>query len=147
MRRAQKGDTVKVHYTGSIEDGKVFDTSRQRGPREFTLGAGRILGAFEEAVEGMAAGEAKTVRVPYREAFGERNEDLVVRVERSRFPSGLRPEVGLPMNIRHRDGSMLDVFVTEVTEETVTLDGNHPLAGKDLIFEIELLEIAGEAAH
>lgn len=143
MRKAQKGDTVKVHYSGKFEDGTVFDSSRERGqPLEFTLGQGRLIKGFENAVMDMTVSETKTVNIPPDEAYGPRNEALVRKVERDKFPPKIEAKPGTFVNIRQPDGGMLDTMITEVTEDTVTLDANHPLAGKTLIFEIELLEIS-----
>ncbi|GAB4389890.1 MAG: peptidylprolyl isomerase [Thermodesulfovibrionales bacterium] len=134
-----------MRFEGRIADGDAIDSSEKRGrPLEFTVGDGRVIKGLDEAVRGMAVGETKTLRVPPEKAYGVRREDLVIKVPRSRFPAGLTPEKGLPMNIRHKDGSMLDVVVTEVSEDTVTLDGNHPLAGREFDLEIELLEIIPE---
>jgi len=143
MRKAQKGDKVKVHYTGRFEDGEVFDSSRERGqPLEFTLGQGRLIKGFENAVLGMEAGEKGTVRVPPEEAYGPRNEALVRKIERAKFPPKIEAREGIFVNIRQPDGGMLETVITRVTDEEVTLDANHPLAGKTLSFEIELLEIS-----
>jgi FKBP-type peptidyl-prolyl cis-trans isomerase 2 len=145
MSKAQKGDKIKVHYTGKFEDGKVFDSSRDRGqPLEFTLGQGRLIRGFEDAVMGMEIGQTKTVNIPPEEAYGPRNEDLVRKMERSKFPAKIKPEVGTYLNIRQPDGGMLETMITEVTEDLVTLDANHPLAGKTLTFELELVEIITE---
>jgi peptidylprolyl isomerase len=142
MKQAQSGDKVKVHYVGKFEDGTVFDSSRERElPFEFTLGQGRLIKGFEKAVTGMAVGETKTVEIPPEEAYGPRYEDLVRKMEKAKFPSQIKPEVGTYINIRQPDGGMLETMISDVTEDLVTLDANHPLAGKTLAFEIELLEI------
>lgn len=142
MRKAQKGDTVKVHYTGKLDDGMVFDSSQQRGqPLEFTLGQGRLIRGFENAVMDMAVGETKMVKIPPEEAYGPRYEDLVRTMERSKFPPKIEAREGVFVNIRQSDGGMLEAMITGVTDDAVTLDANHPLAGKTLTFEIELVEI------
>ncbi len=143
MKRAKNGDKVKVHYKGTLEDGTVFDSSLKRGqPFEFTLGQGRLIKGFEKAVTGMAIGETKTVKVPPDEAYGPRNEDLVRKMEKSKFPPKIEAREGVFVSIRQPDGGVLDAVITEVTDEVVTLDANHPLAGKPLSFEIEMLEIS-----
>lgn len=144
--RARQGDCVRVSFEGRLPEGDVMDSSERRGkPLEFTVGDGRVIKGLDEAVRGMARGESKTVTVPAEKAYGLRREDLVIKVPLSRFPDKLKPEKGLPMNIRHKDGSMLDVVVTEVSEDSVTLDGNHPLAGQDFVLDLELLEIIPKA--
>lgn len=142
MTQAKKGDTVKVHYTGALDDGTVFDSSNGRDPLEFTVGEGAVIQGLEEAVEGMSPGEEKTVKVGADRAYGPHHEEMVVDVERKRIPSDIKPEVGLKLQISREDGKISPVTVTGVTEEKVTLDANHPLAGKDLTFEIKLLDVA-----
>jgi peptidylprolyl isomerase len=142
LKKAERGDTVKIHYTGRFDDGTVFDSSRDREPLQFTTGRGRLIKGFENSVIGMSVGETKTVKIPPEEAYGARRDNLVIKRERSKFPPSMEPEVGLLLNVRHQDGSMLEVTVTEVTEDLVTLDGNHPLAGKNLTFEIELVDVS-----
>ncbi|MGD2080050.1 MAG: peptidylprolyl isomerase [Nitrospirota bacterium] len=142
MRKAGKGDNVKLHYIGKFEDGRVFDSSRGRGrPLELTLGQGRLIKGFENAVIGMAPGETKTVSIPPEEAYGPRREDLVRRMERAKLPPMIEAREGVFVNIRQPDGGVLEAVITEVTEDSVTLDANHPLAGQTLTFEIEVLEI------
>ncbi|NOZ56058.1 MAG: peptidylprolyl isomerase [Calditrichaeota bacterium] len=141
MAQAKQGDTVKVHYTGKLEDGTVFDTSADREPIEFTLGDGQIITGFENAVLGMEEGEKKTAKVPSDEAYGPHREDMMLRVGRDQFPPDLKPEVGQQLQMTQSNGQTLIVQVAEVDESTVLLDANHPLAGKDLIFDIELVEI------
>ena len=138
---ADDGDTVKVHYTGTLEDGTVFDTSIGREPLEFTLGEGIVIPGFEEAVMGMRVGESKTVTIPVEKAYGPHYADLVIVAEREQLPAGLDPEVGQQLQMQQTDGRTTTVTVTDVSEETITVDANHPLAGKDLTFKIELVEI------
>lgn len=141
MSPAQEGDTVKVHYTGTLEDGSEFDSSRGREPLEFTLGAGQMIPGFEEAVLGMDVGDSKTQDIPVDEAYGPRRDDLVFEVEREQLPDDLEPEVGEILMMQHPSGQQAQVQVKELGDASITLDGNHPLAGKDLTFDIELVEI------
>jgi peptidylprolyl isomerase len=141
MAKAKNGDTVRVHYKGTFEDGKVFDSSHDSNPLEFTLGEQRVISGFEQAVEGMEEGETKSVTIPSQDAYGEYRKDLAISVERERIPQEITPEVGMILQVPTQQGVPVNVTVTEVGEETVTLDGNHPLAGKDLNFEIKLEEI------
>lgn len=141
MAQVSYGDTVKVHYTGKLEDGTVFDTSRNRDPLQFTLGSGQILPGFEQTLIGMTPGETKTAKIPADQAYGPYREDMVQQVDRKNFPEHLEPQIGQQLEARRGDGQPLIVTVTEVSETSVTVDANHPLAGKDLIFDIQLLEI------
>lgn len=141
MTQAQDGNTVKVHYTGKLDDGSVFDTSTGSEPLEFTLGDGQLIAGFEEAVVGMSPGDTKTAQVPADEAYGEHDEDLVLQVQRSQFPAEIEPEVGQQLELRQENGQSFQVVVADVGDEVVTLDANHPLAGEDLTFDIELVEI------
>ena len=138
---ASDGNTVKVHYTGTLEDGTTFDTSVGREPLEFTLGAGKMIPGFEKAVYGLAIGESKTVTILAEEAYGPYRTDLVTVVEREQLPTSLEPEVGQQLQAQQTDGSTAMVIVTDVSETTITIDANHFLAGKDLTFEIKLVEI------
>jgi peptidylprolyl isomerase len=142
MAQAKYGDTVKVHYTGKLEDGTVFDTSTEREPLQFTLGEGQIISGFEQAVVGMNPGESKTTKVLADEAFGPHIKEMVLVVERNQFPEHLEPKLGQRLQIRQADGQTIRITVTNISESNVTLDGNHPLAGKDLIFDIRLIDIA-----
>jgi len=141
MTQAKSGDTVKVHYTGTLEDGTQFDTSSGNEPLEFMLGGGQIIPGFEEAVLGMKPGESKTRTIPADQAYGPHREELVLVVEKEVFPPSIDPVIGQQLEVRQSDDRTIDVIVTEVTPSSVTLDANHPLAGQDLIFEIELVEI------
>jgi FKBP-type peptidyl-prolyl cis-trans isomerase 2 len=141
MAQAKHGDTVRVHYTGKLDDGTVFDTSVDRDPLEFTIGEGQIIPGFEEAVVGMNPGESKTITVLADEAFGPYREEMVLVVDRSQFPVDLEAKVGEHLQIGQADGRITVVTVTEISESSVTLDANHPLAGKDLTLDIQLIEI------
>ena len=138
---ASDGDTVRVHYTGTLEDGTTFDTSVGREPLEFTLGAGQMIPGFEKAVYGLKVEESKTVTIPAGEAYGPHRDDLIIVVEREQLPADLDPKVGQQLQMQQTDGRTAVVIVTDVSETTITVDANHPIAGKDLTFEIELVEI------
>ncbi|NVL91270.1 MAG: peptidylprolyl isomerase [Desulfobacterales bacterium] len=141
MAQAKNGDTVKVHYTGKLEDGTVFDTSADRDPLEFKIGEGSLIPSFEQAIVGMTPGESKTIQLTSDEAYGQHREEMVVVVNRSELPPDLNPEVGQQLQINQPNGQALVVAITDVSELNVTLDGNHPLAGKDLAFDIELVKV------
>jgi peptidylprolyl isomerase len=141
MTQAKKGDTVNVHYTGKLEDGTVFDSSVDREPLQFTISEGRILPGFEQGVIGMKPGDTKKVSIPADKAYGLHRKDLVLVVDKSKIPSHLKPEVGQQLKLNQPDGRAVPVRVTDISPSKVTLDANHPLAGKDLTFEIELVEI------
>ncbi len=142
MSQATKTDTVKVHYTGTTDDGVVFDSSREREPLEFTMGQGQLIPGFENAVEGMKVGDSAKVRIPSEEAYGEVRDDMVVDINRSQIPPDINPEVGMVLQMQQPDGSPLNVTIREVNDDSVKLDANHPLAGQALTFDIELVEIA-----
>ena len=139
-RKAEKGDTVRVHYRGTLADGSEFDSSQGRDPIEFTIGGGRVIPGFDDAVTGMRVGEARTVTIPADRAYGARREDMVLAVPRSQFPPHITPEVGQQLQLQ-AGNDVYVVRVREVTEERVVLDGNHPLAGETLTFAVELVEI------
>ena len=140
--QAKLGDTVQVHYTGRLADGTIFDTSTDGDPLEVTLGEEQVIPGFEQALIGMEPGESKTVTIPAAQAYGPYDEDKVVAVNRERtFPSHFQPQVGQQLHVRSKDGERFLVTVVEVSETTVMLDINHPLAGKDLTFDIQLVEI------
>ena len=136
---AKTGNTVKVHYTGTLTNGTVFDTSIEREPLQFTIGQGQLIPGFEQAVIGMKVGESTTVNIPAAEAYGLHRDDLVFAMERSQLPDNI--EVGQQLQMMQTDGSTVVVTVIEISETTAMIDANHPLAGEDLIFEIELVEI------
>lgn len=141
MAQAKQGDTVKVHYTGKFEDGTVFDTSMNREPLEFTIGEGQLIPGFEKAVVGMEPGQSLTTEVPAEEAYGPYDEEMLLVVGKDQFPTDVDPQVDQQLQVRQADGRTFVVRVTDVSDSEVTLDANHPLAGEDLTFEIELLEI------
>jgi peptidylprolyl isomerase len=141
MTQAKQGDAVQVHYTGSLGDGTVFDSSANRSPLEFTVGQGQVIPGFEQAVDGMAIGDNKTVVIPAAQAYGARDERLVVQMDRAKIPADVDLQIEDRLQVRRQDGQIMNVTVTEITDSTVTLDGNHFLAGQDLTFEIELVGI------
>ncbi len=142
MSVVKNGDTVKVHYTGQLEDGSVFDSSVQREPLEFTLGQGQLIPGFEKAVVGLKVGDSTTANIPSAEAYGDPNPQMIIEVEKSQLPADLEPEVGVQLQLNQPDGQVIPVQITNVEGDNVTIDANHPLAGKDLTFNIELVEIA-----
>ncbi len=142
MTQAKNGDTVKVHYTGKLDDGTVFDTSANRHPLEFTIGEDQLLPSFEQAVVGMNPGESKIVKILADQAYGSYVEGMLVVLDRNRFPEHIEPEIGQWLKMRSPKGQTFLALVTEISELSVTLDANHPLAGKDLTFDIQLVEIA-----
>jgi FKBP-type peptidyl-prolyl cis-trans isomerase 2 len=141
MSQAKPGDNVRVHYTGTFADGTIFDSSVQRETLQFILGQGQLIPGFEQAVLGMQPGESKTVNISAGDAYGLYQEDLVLTVDREVMPAQVNPEIGQRFQVRQQDGSTMVVTVIAVSEINVTLDANHPLAGKDLTFEIQLVEI------
>jgi len=142
MTQAKQGDTVKVHYTGKLDDGTVFDTSDNRDPLEFVVGEGQVIPGFEESVVGMKVDETKSTRIPVEEAYGPRREDLVLVIEQGQFPPDIAPQVGQQLRLRQANNESVTVVVTDVSDESVTLDANHPLAGEALTFEVKLVGIA-----
>lgn len=142
MSKAKANDTVRVHYTGKLTNGEVFDSSLERDPLQFTVGGGQMIKGFDEAVNGMEVKEKKTITIPSEEAYGTRNEDLIQEVSKAELPADMKPEVGQTLVATNEAGQQTHVLVAEVADEHIKIDANHPLAGKDLIFEIELVEIA-----
>jgi peptidylprolyl isomerase len=141
MSQAKRGDTVHVHYKGTLDDGSEFDSSAGSDPIVFTIGAGQVIPGFEDAVEGMATGDRKTQHIEAGNAYGEHREELVFTVPREQMPEGAEVEVGDMLRVGFPDGSNAAVQVAAVDEDSVTLDANHPLAGKNLTFELELVSI------
>jgi peptidylprolyl isomerase len=142
VSQAKNGDTVKIHYSGTLNDGTQFDSSQGREPLEFGLGAGQVIPGFEKAVEGMSVGESKSFTIPPEEAYGAHRAELVQDVPKTALPEDLTPAVGMQLQGTGGNGQTMNLVVTEVKDEAITVDGNHPLAGQDLNFEIELVEIA-----
>jgi FKBP-type peptidyl-prolyl cis-trans isomerase 2 len=143
MPRAKSGDTVRVHYTGKLEDGTIFDTSTDREPLEFTIGSGEVIPGIEHAVTGMAPGESKSATIPPEQAYGPRRDEMVVTVGRERLPQEIEPQVGQRLAVQQQDGRQFHVTVTEVADNAVTLDANHQLAGNRLVFDLELVDVEG----
>ncbi|MDR9418787.1 peptidylprolyl isomerase [Gracilimonas sp.] len=141
MSKVKDGDTVKVHYTGKLEDGSVFDSSVERDPLEITLGEGKLIPGFEKAVVGLEVGDKTTASIESADAYGERRDDLELSIERSQLPQDIEPQVGMQLQLNQPNGQPVPVQITEVEEENIKIDANHPLAGKDLTFDIELVDI------
>lgn len=141
MSVASKGDAVKVHYTGKLQDGTVFDSSANREPLQFTLGDGNMIKGFDAAVQGMEIGQEKSVTIPSNEAYGDKRDDMMLDIPLAQVPPHIKPEIGMELSLQNQQGQPVPVKVVGVDEEKVTLDANHPLAGQDLIFDITLVEI------
>lgn len=141
MGQVKSGDKVQIHYTGKLDDGTTFDTSSGRDPLEFEVGSGQVIAGFDKAVEGMAEGDSKTVKIEPEEAYGERHEQLVQEVPKTALPEEIDPEVGMALQSRSPDGQVTQLTVTEIKDESITVDANHPLAGQPLNFDIELVKI------
>ncbi len=142
MAKVKNGDSVKVNYTGKLEDGTVFDTSDNKEPLEFKVGEGKLIKGFEAAVMGMEPGESKTVQIPADEAYGPHHPEMIMVIDRKEVPDTITPKVDQMLQVRQKDGTTFAVKITEVSENSLTLDANHLLAGKDLTFDIKLAEIA-----
>ena len=137
----EAGKTVKVHYKGTLEDGSVFDSSESRDPIEFEMGSGALIPGFENTVAKMEVDETRTVTIPSAEAYGDMNDEMVGEIPRSNLPDDIEPEVGMVLSMQSPDGEM-PVRVVALDEENLTLDANHPLAGKNLTFELTLIEVS-----
>jgi peptidylprolyl isomerase len=142
MSLAKNGDKVKVHFTGKLKNGKIFDSSKDSKPLEFTVGAGEMMPGFEKEILGMTRGDTKAFTVLPEEAYGSRREELVTTVEKSHFPPDSTPTIGQPLQITLPAGEVLDLLITGIDGDMITIDANHPLAGETLLFEVELVEIA-----
>lgn len=141
MSQVKTGDSVKVHYTGKLTTGEVFDSSLEREPLEFTLGQGMLIAGFENGMIGMEINEKRTLEIPSAEAYGDIREDMMQEVPKAQLPQEMEPQVGMGLVSRTPEGQEMQLVIAEVKEDSVILDANHPLAGKDLVFEIELIEI------
>jgi len=141
MAQAKVGDTVKVHYEGLLDDGSVFDSSIGGEPFEFVIGQEMVIPGFENAVVGMSVGESKSVEIAPEDGFGDYSQDLQITLERTQLPTNIDPKLGMRLEIRFQEGEIRYFIVTELTEDNVTLDGNHPLAGQQIVLRVELLEI------
>ncbi len=141
MSQVKEGDTVKVHYTGTFEDGTVFDSSKGREPLDVKIGAGQVIPGFEKGLIGMNMGESRKITLEPVDAYGDYREELTADVPRSQFPENITPEIGQQLQVKQPDGNVVDVAVTRVGDELVTLDANHPLAGKTLNFDVEIVAI------
>ena len=147
MQQVKPGDTVKVHYHGKLTDGTTFDSSSGREPLEFEVGSGQVIKGFDDGVTGMGVGEKKTIQIPVDEAYGEKDDNMVVEFPKANFPPDMKPEVGMQLNMTNGSGQVIPVVIVDVKDDSVILDANHPLAGQDLIFDIELVEIGGGASR
>ncbi|PWU03368.1 MAG: peptidylprolyl isomerase [Bacteroidetes bacterium] len=141
MQQVKKGDVVRVHYTGRLTDGSQFDSSVGRAPLEFTVGAGEMIKGFDTGVVGMAVGEKKIINIAPADGYGERNEKAIIEFPREQVPSGMQIEPGMHLTLRNQDGQPIPVVVKDFTDELIILDANHFLAGKELVFDVELVEI------
>jgi peptidylprolyl isomerase len=141
MQQAQNGDKVKVHYHGKLRSGETFDSSEGREPLEFTVGSGQVIKGFDDGVTGMQVGDKKTVEINVEDAYGEKSEDMIIEFPKEQFPGDMSPEVGQQLMMSNGSGQSFPVTIMEVRDDSVLLDANHPLAGQDLIFDIELVEI------
>ncbi|WP_214456394.1 FKBP-type peptidyl-prolyl cis-trans isomerase [Flavihumibacter fluvii] len=141
MQQVQSGDTVRVHYHGRLTDGTTFDSSEGRDPLEFEVGSGMVIAGFDNGVIGMIIGDKRTVQIAVEEAYGPKNPEMVIEFPREQVPEGMSLEKGMRLNLNNSEGQVVPVVITEVLDETVLLDANHPLAGEDLVFDIELVEI------
>ena len=143
MQQVKKGDTVRIHYHGKLTDGTTFDSSEGREPLEFEVGGGMVIPGFDAGVTGMTVGEKKTITIPADEAYGQKQEEMIMEFPKERFPADMVPEVGMQLNMSNDQGQTFPVLIADVKEDVVILDANHPLAGEDLTFDLELVEIKG----
>lgn len=142
MAQVKSGDTVRVHYHGKLTNGTTFDSSEGRDPLEFTVGSGQVIKGFDDAMIDMNVGDKKTVNIPVDNAYGQRTNEMMMEYPLSEFPADMKPEIGMELHMSDNMGNVFPVVIAEIKPETVVLDANHPLAGEDLVFEIELVSIA-----
>ena len=141
MQQVKNGDTVRVHYHGKLTDGSTFDSSEGRDPLEFTVGSGQVIKGFDDAMLNMQPGEKKTVNIPVEQAYGQRNNDMIMEYPKSEFPADMNPEVGMELHMSDNMGNVFPVVIAEVQQEMVMLDANHPLAGRSLHFAVEVADV------
>lgn len=141
MQQVKSGDKIRIHYHGTLSDKSVFDSSLQREPLEFEVGSGMVIPGFDNGVMNMAIGEKKTIFIPFMEAYGASMPEMIMDFPRNQFPSDMTPEIGMQLQMSNQEGQQFPVVIIAVSDEFVKLDGNHPLAGKDLTFDLELVEI------
>jgi peptidylprolyl isomerase len=146
MQQVKNGDKVKVHYHGKLRSGETFDSSQGRDPLEFTVGNGDVIKGFDQGVMGMQPGDKKTVEIGVNDAYGEKQQEMLIEFPKAQFPPEMQPEEGMQLMMNNGAGQQFPVTIAEVREETVLLDANHPLAGQDLIFDLELVEIIPPAS-
>jgi FKBP-type peptidyl-prolyl cis-trans isomerase 2 len=147
MQQVKTGDTVKVHYHGRLTDGTTFDSSEGREPLEFEVGSGSVIAGFDTGVTGMTVGEKKTIQIPVDQAYGPKDPGMLVEFPKTNFPEDMKPELGMRLNMTNGSGQVIPVAIIDIKEESVILDANHPLAGEDLIFDLELVAIGGGASR
>lgn len=143
MQQVKSGDKIKVHYHGRLTNGETFDKSEGREPLEFEVGSGMVIKGFDDGVTGMVVGDKKTINIPFHEAYGPKNPDMLIDMPKDRFPKDMELEVGMPLAMSDDQGQQFQVAIAQINEDSVVLDANHPLAGEDLIFDLELVEIVG----
>jgi peptidylprolyl isomerase len=141
MAQVKSGDLVRVHYTGKLTNGEQFDSSVGREPLEFTVGAGQMIKGFDDALPGMAIGQKKTINIPAADAYGEKNDDAIIEFPKENVPADMKLEPGMQLTLSNQQGQPVPVVVVDVKEDVIILDANHFLAGKELVFDIELVEI------
>ena len=143
MQQVKSGDKVKVHYHGKLTNGETFDSSAGREPLEFEVGSGMVIKGFDDGITGMQVGEKKTINIPFHEAYGPKNPEMIIEMPKDRFPKDMEIETGMPLAMNDGQGQQFQVIIVEIKDDLVMLDANHPLAGEDLVFDLELVDIAG----
>lgn len=141
MQQVKKGDKVKVHYHGRLSNGETFDKSESREPFEFEVGSGMVIKGFDDGVIGMVVGDKKTINIPFNEAYGPRNPGMLIEMPKDRFPNDMEIELGMTLGMSDGQGQQFQVMVAEIKDDVILLDANHPLAGHDLVFDLELIAI------